>query len=83
MILIAYSGSTKTAWTLVEKADNVIKTDGINPVFMNSGCVEVYTANYYPNGRTSVKYSENLFQSRFFHFKQRGHLGNDVLLPAV
>lgn len=40
MILIADSGSTKTAWTLVEKADNVIKTDGINPVFMNSGCVE-------------------------------------------
>lgn len=79
MILIADSGSTKTAWTLVEKADNVIKTDGINPVFMNSGC----TANYYPNGRTSVKYSENLFQSRFFHFKQRGHLGNDVLLPTV
>lgn len=41
MILIADSGSTKTAWTLVEKADNVIKTDGINPVFMNNGCVEL------------------------------------------
>lgn len=40
MILIADSGSTKTAWTLVENSDKVIKTDGINPVFMDSGAIE-------------------------------------------
>lgn len=40
MILIADSGSTKTAWTLVENSDKVIKTDGINPVFMDSDAIE-------------------------------------------
>ena len=37
MILIADSGSTKTAWKLIEKSGNVkdIKTSGINPFFRN------------------------------------------------
>ena len=40
MILIADSGSTKTAWAVVENPNNVIKTDGINPIFMDSTQIE-------------------------------------------
>ena len=40
MKLIADSGSTKTAWAVVENPDNVIKTDGINPIFMDSAQIE-------------------------------------------
>ena len=40
MILIADSGSTKTAWAVVENPNNVIKTDGINPIFMDSAQIE-------------------------------------------
>ena len=40
MILIADSGSTKTAWAVVENPDNVIKTNGINPIFMDSVQIE-------------------------------------------
>ena len=40
MKLIADSGSTKTAWAVVENPNNVIKTDGINPIFMDSVQIE-------------------------------------------
>ena len=40
MKLIADSGSTKTAWAMVENPNNVIKTDGINPIFMDSVQIE-------------------------------------------
>ena len=40
MKLIADSGSTKTAWAVVENPNNVIKTDGINPIFMDSAQIE-------------------------------------------
>ena len=40
MKLIADSGSTKTAWAVVENPNNVIKTDGINPIFMDSNTIE-------------------------------------------
>ena len=40
MKLIADSGSTKTAWAVVENPNNVIKTDGINPIFMDSDTIE-------------------------------------------
>ncbi len=40
MILIADSGSTKTAWAVVENPNHVIKTDGINPIFMDSDAIE-------------------------------------------
>lgn len=40
MILVADSGSTKTAWAVVDNPENVIITDGINPIFMNSDAIE-------------------------------------------
>ena len=40
MKLIADSGSTKTAWAVVENPMHVIKTDGINPIFMDSDAIE-------------------------------------------
>lgn len=40
MKLIADSGSTKTAWMVVENPNNIIRTDGINPVFMDSHAIE-------------------------------------------
>jgi N-acetylglucosamine kinase-like BadF-type ATPase len=40
MKLIADSGSTKTAWAAVENPTHVIKTDGINPIFMDSDAIE-------------------------------------------
>lgn len=40
MKLVADSGSTKTAWAVVENPNHVIKTDGINPIFMDSDAIE-------------------------------------------
>ena len=40
MKLVADSGSTKTAWALAENPMHVIKTDGINPIFMDSDAIE-------------------------------------------
>ena len=40
MKLIADSGSTKTAWAVAENPMHVIKTDGINPIFMDSDAIE-------------------------------------------
>ena len=40
MKLIADSGSTKTAWAVVENPKKIIKTDGINPIFMDSDTIE-------------------------------------------
>lgn len=40
MKLVADSGSTKTAWVVVENPKHVIITDGINPVFMDSDAIE-------------------------------------------
>ena len=40
MKLIADSGSTKTAWAVAENPIHVIKTDGINPIFMDSDAIE-------------------------------------------
>ncbi len=40
MKLIADSGSTKTAWAVAENPMHVIKTDGINPIFMDSNAIE-------------------------------------------
>lgn len=40
MKLITDSGSTKTAWAVVENPTHVIKTDGINPIFMDSDAIE-------------------------------------------
>ena len=40
MKLVADSGSTKTAWAVAENPMHVIKTDGINPIFMDSDAIE-------------------------------------------
>ena len=40
MKLVADSGSTKTACAVVENPNHVIKTDGINPIFMDSDAIE-------------------------------------------
>lgn len=40
MKLIADSGSTKTAWAVAENPMHVIKTDGVNPIFMDSDAIE-------------------------------------------
>ena len=50
MKLIADSGSTKTAWAVVENPNNVIKTDGINPIFMDSVQIEnILSTQLVPN----------------------------------
>ena len=40
MKLVEDSGSTKTACAVVENPNHVIKTDGINPIFMDSDAIE-------------------------------------------
>ncbi len=78
MILIADSGSTKTAWAVVENPNNMIKTDGINPVFMNSGVIEnILRTQLLPN------ISENITEVYFYGAGCANEEKNNIVKRAL